>query len=171
MCYIFIIFPLFRPHQLIDRHYTSQHPLYGVRKARTPPFHQSAWSMALIYGATLRGRCRWRRCAVLLRFHAARSPRRVFLCTWQLHLDALRAVWSPIPGSCLPFASHDPRITRQTRHVDPMLSWCWSSVCDAGPTLAQHWVNVSRLPGRDRSTCYSYNNTLSIPGPPRPSGS
>ena len=32
-------------------------------------------------------------------------------------------------------------------HVDPMLGWCWPSVVDGGPTLAQHWVNVSCLMG------------------------
>ena len=26
-------------------------------------------------------------------------------------------------------------IAQQTRDVDPMLVWCWSVVCDAGPTL------------------------------------
>ena len=28
-----------------------------------------------------------------------------------------------------------------------MLLLCWATVCDAGPTLQQHWVNVSCLPG------------------------
>ena len=32
---------------------------------------------------------------------------------------------------------------QQTRYIDPMLFQCWSSVADGGPTLKQHWVNVS----------------------------
>ena len=35
---------------------------------------------------------------------------------------------------------------QQTLHVDPMLALYWSTVADAGPTLTQHWVNVSCLP-------------------------
>ena len=34
---------------------------------------------------------------------------------------------------------------RQTLDFDPMLFQCWASVFDAGPTLRQHWVYVSRL--------------------------
>ena len=34
-------------------------------------------------------------------------------------------------------------ITQQTRDIDPMLVQCWASVVDDGPTLNQHWVNVS----------------------------
>ena len=30
----------------------------------------------------------------------------------------------------------------------PMLGWCWPTVYDAGPTLAQYWANVSSLLGR-----------------------
>ena len=30
----------------------------------------------------------------------------------------------------------------KVRGVHPMLFQCWASVCDAGPTLKQHWVNV-----------------------------
>ena len=30
----------------------------------------------------------------------------------------------------------------QTRDGHPMMVWRWSRVCDAGPTLNQHWVNV-----------------------------
>ena len=26
--------------------------------------------------------------------------------------------------------------------VEPMLFWCWPIVCDAGPTLNQHWLRV-----------------------------
>ena len=30
-------------------------------------------------------------------------------------------------------------------HVKPMLFQCWPIVCDAGPALKKHWVNVSCL--------------------------
>ena len=33
--------------------------------------------------------------------------------------------------------------SHQTKHIDSMLDQCWSTVYDAGPTLDQHWVNVS----------------------------
>ena len=33
--------------------------------------------------------------------------------------------------------------TTQTRVFHPMLIQCWPTVCDAGPTLIQRWVNVS----------------------------
>ena len=31
----------------------------------------------------------------------------------------------------------------QTRDIDTMLFYCWSTVYNAGPTLIQHWINVS----------------------------
>ena len=39
--------------------------------------------------------------------------------------------------------------TQQTRDVHQMLVQCWASVADGGPTLHQHWVNVSCLLGID----------------------
>ena len=33
----------------------------------------------------------------------------------------------------------------KSRDIDPILAQCWSNVCDVGPPLNQHWVNVSRL--------------------------
>ena len=41
----------------------------------------------------------------------------------------------------------------RTRYTDPMLSQCWSSVYDAGPTLSQNWVSVSCLPGARGQIC------------------
>ena len=38
-----------------------------------------------------------------------------------------------------------PTSSQQTRYVDPMLFYCWSSVADAGPALKQHWINISCL--------------------------
>ena len=35
--------------------------------------------------------------------------------------------------------------TPVNRYTDPMLVQCWSIVCDAGPTLSQHWIIVSCL--------------------------
>ena len=37
--------------------------------------------------------------------------------------------------------------SQQKRDIDPLLGQCWNSVCDAGPTLNQHRVNVSCLQG------------------------
>ena len=34
---------------------------------------------------------------------------------------------------------------QQTRDYEPVLFYCWSTVCDAGPTLKQHWLNISCL--------------------------
>ena len=31
-------------------------------------------------------------------------------------------------------------ISQQTRDVGPVLFYCWDSVCDAGPTVKQHWL-------------------------------
>ena len=41
--------------------------------------------------------------------------------------------------------------TQQTRGIHQMLFQCWASVEDGGPTLKQHWMNVSCLPGMDVS--------------------
>ena len=36
-------------------------------------------------------------------------------------------------------------LSQQARDVEPMLVQCWATVCDAGPTLNQHWFNASCL--------------------------
>ena len=33
----------------------------------------------------------------------------------------------------------------RSRDIQPMLAQCWSSVADDGPTLRQHWLNISCL--------------------------
>ena len=38
---------------------------------------------------------------------------------------------------------------QQTRYVEPMSFYCWASVADNGPTLKQHWLNVSCLLGHN----------------------
>ena len=48
-------------------------------------------------------------------------------------------VWSSSPIMRLRQA------TQQTRYLDLTLLWCWASVCDAGPTSQQHWINVPCL--------------------------
>ena len=40
-------------------------------------------------------------------------------------------------------ASYQKRRSQQTRHIHPMLDRCWTDVVDGGPTLVQHWVDVS----------------------------
>ena len=39
-------------------------------------------------------------------------------------------------------------LNQQTRDFDPMLDHCWASVVNGGPTLVQHFVDVSCLLGR-----------------------
>ena len=38
-------------------------------------------------------------------------------------------------------------IAQQTRGIHPMVFQSWHTVCDAGPTLKQHWVNAPCLLG------------------------
>ena len=38
-------------------------------------------------------------------------------------------------------------LSQQTRDIDPMLDHCWASGVEGGPTLVQHLVDVSCLPG------------------------
>ena len=38
-------------------------------------------------------------------------------------------------------------ILRYTEDANPILFQCWSSVCDAGPTLKQHWVVLVHYSG------------------------
>ena len=45
------------------------------------------------------------------------------------------------------FPSTSPPPHQKTRGVDPVLFHSWGSVCDAGPTMKQHWVNASCLMG------------------------
>ena len=33
-------------------------------------------------------------------------------------------------------------LSQQTREIHPILVYCWSTVCDAGPILHQHWVSI-----------------------------
>ena len=37
--------------------------------------------------------------------------------------------------------------TQQTRHIDPMMVQCWSTVHDVGPPLDQYWVDMLHLLG------------------------
>ena len=45
------------------------------------------------------------------------------------------------------YNSKTGKTTQQTRDIHPVLVKCWDSVADRGPTLYQHWVNVSCLVG------------------------
>ena len=68
--------------------------------------------------------------------------------------------WTPLPPA------------QPTRDVYPMLVQCWNDVVDGGPTLNQHWVNVSRLLGLhlsllsvlkfQRSIAFFYAHSLSL---------
>ena len=37
------------------------------------------------------------------------------------------------------------KLTQQTRDIDPMLVYCWPTICDTRPTISHNWVNVSCL--------------------------
>ena len=38
-----------------------------------------------------------------------------------------------------------PGPSQQTRYIEPMLVYCWADVADDGPTLNEHWFNVTCL--------------------------
>ena len=42
-----------------------------------------------------------------------------------------------------------PTKPQQTPDIEQMLVQCWADVVDGGPTLNQHWFNVSCLLGPD----------------------
>ena len=48
---------------------------------------------------------------------------------WSIHLHAVTMI-----------------ITQQALYIGPMLTYCWATVCDAGPALNKHWNSVSCLP-------------------------
>ena len=63
--------------------------------------------------------------------------------------------------------------SQQTRHMDSMPDQCWATVCDAGPTLIRHWINVSFLLGCDSfpKACIQFCSKSSERPPPAPSRS
>ena len=46
--------------------------------------------------------------------------------------------------------------SQQTRDIRRTLLQCWANVCGAGPTLKQHWVNISCLLVTDGSDGNDY---------------
>ena len=48
-------------------------------------------------------------------------------------------------------------VTQQTRCIEPLLVKCWPAVYDVGPTLNQHWFNVSYSLG---ITQYMYKSVI-----------
>ena len=63
--------------------------------------------------------------------------------------DTLRIYSRPraAPSLITPPSPQTQAHSQQTRDVLPMLVYCWASVVDDGPTLNQHWLNVSCLLG------------------------
>ena len=55
--------------------------------------------------------------------------------------------WYPLPSAARPLTVPVNQANVQQdefpENFDPMLFQCWASVCDAGPTLKQHWVRAS----------------------------
>ena len=39
------------------------------------------------------------------------------------------------------------QVSQQTADVEPVLVYCWPTVCDAAPTLNQNWLTVSYFLG------------------------
>ena len=63
------------------------------------------------------------------------------------------------------FISHGAlRITQQTRHIKPMLFYCWPTVFDAGPTSKQHWINVSCFQDKYHCTLSLKETPDHVPG-------
>ena len=58
--------------------------------------------------------------------------------------------------------------TQQTRYSNPLLVQCWASVVDGGPTLDQHWFDVSCLLGSESKTliqcCFNVGPSFAAPG-------
>ena len=60
------------------------------------------------------------------------------------------------------------KMAQQIWNIHPMLAQCWASVADGGPTLYQHWVDVSCLLGpvvriwHEELTIYKYNDRRPI---------
>ena len=65
------------------------------------------------------------------------------------HWPITTYTWANRGCFCLDNTPQKRRIilTQQIRDIVPMLGQCWSIVYDAGPTLNQHWDNVSCLLG------------------------
>ena len=57
--------------------------------------------------------------------------------------DALNQSWVNVGPPSVTLAHIQPGAKKQ--HGNPILGYSWVSVVDGGPTLAQHWVNVSCL--------------------------
>ena len=61
-------------------------------------------------------------------------------------LAQCRLIWAMIAdGPTLDRNKASVKTSPQTRDVDPMLVYSWLDVVDGGPTLGQHWFNVSCL--------------------------
>ena len=54
----------------------------------------------------------------------------------------------------------DVLYSQLTRGGDPMLIYCWVAVCDAGPTLNQHQVNIPCLLDLHAATDIEYYSTI-----------
>ena len=61
----------------------------------------------------------------------------------QRYQERTRGIIKTALPVCHEVITRDRRVSRQTEDVQPMLVQSWATVCDAGPTLYQHRVNVS----------------------------
>ena len=102
---------------------------------------------ALISNPVFGGQCNLIHHTILRRFS---WPSLAYMCvqrwpTTPLILFLLKVIESRYIS--LSFLKHVPHciVSQSARYIDPMLVQCWAIVCDAGPTLYHHWVNVSYL--------------------------
>ena len=69
------------------------------------------------------------------------------LCQLRWACDEKRSpiciAWNRELRSCS-YTKRSPAVTytKSSQYTDPILVQCWATVCDAGPTLNQHWVSV-----------------------------
>ena len=86
-------------------------------------------------------------CAHMIQFLYVVSP---FTCV--IHERKTNRLFSANTNPLSPVSQHE-------RDIHTMLVHCWPSVADGGPTLYQHWVNVSYLLGtalQSQNTVHDY---------------
>ena len=110
-----------------------------LRTGSPPPlhYHQCPCPMGIRYGPRLISITFCLQCY---------SETRAF--TMLIYKDILSEVARPyILLKGVPFCIYGYIITQSVGYTDLMLVQCWTTVCDAGPTLIRHRVSVSFLLG------------------------
>ena len=77
------------------------------------------------------------------------KPKNPYYVSPSIEVGDILLYFSPLISCHISFVSvRSLRSGGQTRDVDPMSGYCWPTVYDAEPTLAQYWVTVSCLTPR-----------------------